>query len=391
MRSSDVIEDLVKRIVDTNFNNFSLMSGRLGRIVLLTTLKISATSFDDIIENDLKKAILFLDRFNYNNDTTFCNGMAGLGWVLKSLESNNYHIDLSKEYWEKINYCIKKSIDTDIKCFNYDFLHGAIGKLHYLRLNKDNNFNKLNKAFIKHLNQSKIKEQYGIAWHKPLINPILKEDSKGVKYDMGLAHGIPSILNYLTDIYSLEIERETVRKLINDSIAYLLSLKYKHTNLSVFPSFVFEDNRLNESRLAWCYGDLGIAYSICRAAIICERNDWLGEGIEIALKTCERKSHINTLIFDASLCHGAAGLTIIYEKLFEMTRNETFQSTNSYWSSIVDKMLLKTLNQYHYKFYDTKNGWEDRNGLLDGLIGTTLSILSRDPQCNKDWTSCLLI
>lgn len=386
MSKLNIVDDLVEQIANADYRNFSLMSGSLGRVLLLTSYR---NNYDDVVKSDLKKAVLFLDKFNYFNDTSFCNGMAGLAWLLRSNQRNFYEIEMSKTFWRKIDNCIVKSIYDDIQNHNYDYLHGAIGKLHYLKLVGGDIYYNSNNAFIKHLDNSKIVERKGVSWRKPLINHTKSQYSKAIKYDIGLAHGVPSILNYLAEVYLIDKEQSLAYSLICNSVDFLLSLKSRHSTSSIYPSFIFEDNEFNESRLAWCYGDLGVAYAICKAAVVCQRNDWLEEAIHITLETCKRKSHKSTLVFDSSLCHGAAGLGLLYFKMFELTGNQHFRNVSIYWNSVVGEMLITSENQCEYKYYDSINGFESKMGLLDGLIGTVFSILNMRQQCDKNWIHSL--
>jgi hypothetical protein len=95
-------------------------------------------------------------------------------------------------------------------------------------------------------------------------------------YNLSLSHGIASIVALLCKILekcssNLEV-KENAELIIRKAINYILSNeidfeKYK----SHFPNIsvdYYNDKQIYGSRLAWCYGDLGIAYILLRAALV---------------------------------------------------------------------------------------------------------------------------
>ena len=68
------------------------------------------------------------------------------------------------------------------------------------------------------------------------------------------------------------------------------------------------------SRLAWCYGDLGIAAVLLSAARAADNATWEREAIQIARLAAQR-TLANSGVQDAGLCHGSAGIAPLVQPL----------------------------------------------------------------------------
>ena len=153
---------------------------------------------------------------------------------------------------------------SEIKSMNFDYLHGALGfGIYFLsRIQKNR---KVENYLIELVNElekeSKIDIKNSLRW------PPLKmtKDTKGVISNLSLSHGMASIIVFLSKVYNQNILKEKNYKLLDGAITYILS---NHLDSSIFyscfPSMIVESEKSSNSRLAWCYGDLGIGMSFIK-------------------------------------------------------------------------------------------------------------------------------
>jgi hypothetical protein len=86
------------------------------------------------------------------------------------------------------------------------------------------------------------------------------------------------------------------------------------------------------TRLAWCLGDASIAVALLAAAAAFDREDWLTIARELALNASMRPLGF-TGVVDAGLCHGAAGLAHVFNRMFRATGEERLAVAARDWFS----------------------------------------------------------
>jgi lantibiotic modifying enzyme len=279
----------------------------------------------------------------------------------------------------------------DIEKGNYDFLHGAVGNGTYFlnRLNKKESKDYL-KELIDHLD--KISHKKGgdkIAWESVL------DHEKGTKgYNLSLSHGISSIIAFLAKMLEKEIYIEKVSSLLNGAINYLLSHALDTEKYSSnFPSWISDDYPAGSSRLAWCYGDLGIGIALWQAARAAGNKEWEQKAFDVLLHTTNRRDLKENAVIDAGLCHGAAGIAHIYNRMYHYTGRNIFRESTLYWLDHTLKMAVYTDGCAGYKAWHTEKygGWVAESGLLEGVAGIGLMLVSIVSDIEPKWDRCLFL
>ncbi len=317
---------------------------------------------------------------------TFCNGISGILW-------SYCHLVNTKVVASNIDEIIGHDIDVFLAHHtknsllegNYDYLHGGGGvNIYFLE--------RLNNKFILSYLRENIKILYKIS--KELNDGISWKDWKNEsEYNLGLAHGVPSIIILLSRAFEADIERPLVRELLAKSIHWLLKQKKSNKDTCLFPSVLSKDNGIPFSRLSWCYGDLGIAIAILQAGIITTNQEWIIEGINIALHSSTRKEHTETYVNDTCLCHGSSGIALIFNRLYYYTGKNEFRTAAKYW---YDQTISFYRFNGHFDMWATKdkgqtNNWERYTGLLEGLAGVGLALLASIYNIEPKWDRCLLL
>ena len=102
---------------------------------------------------------------------------------------------------------------------------------------------------------------------------------------------------------------------------------------SFFPYITIESSEsLSKSRLAWCYGDLGIATTLYQAGITFDRQDWVTKSLEIfRFAAVWRRDLEGNMVNDACLCHGSSGIGHIFYRMWYNTKISEFKEAADYW------------------------------------------------------------
>ena len=189
-----------------------------------------------------------------------------------------------------------------------------------------------------------------------------------------MAHGAPAILGLLRGIEEARIEPERARGLIDAGAPWLLAQATGATSPR-FPYWVAEDGPSPPSRVAWCYGDLGIA-----AVLLANGRDrWWDAGLEIARDVAQCPIEAAG-VCDAGLCHGAAGAAHIFNRLFHLTGDPALRDTARVWC--VEALRMRQPGAGVGGFYALVRD-QDLNdqpladpGLLNGAAGIGLALLA---------------
>ncbi len=377
--------------------NFSLLAGRTGVVIcLLNSYRLIRNEYwfskllNDyyyILEFELKNNLDFF---------TFCNGSAGVGWAALYLQSNlkEYGIDdLDDETLNRLDAELQERTLIALKGGNFDYLHGGLSGVIY---------------FLDRLQSLPGRNEYLADIVRTLSNIAIENNEKGeimwdsnydgtsvFEFNLGLAHGIPSVICLLSLIKLEGVAPENCASLIEKSINWLLAQKKtKGSSASLFPSIL--NDAYDKSRLAWCYGDLGIAICLLHASKATNNDSWRKEAINIAQRASERRDFRSTLVYDACICHGTSGLILIYNMLYQETHIEDFRLTALFWIEETLKMSLPIGDEEEFKFWepgenDSAGAWVNTYGLLEGLAGVSLALQAAvAPQYSK-WTRALLI
>jgi lantibiotic biosynthesis protein len=322
---------------------------------------------------------------------TFCTGISGFYWILVNLHERGLIDDTSMAVidFKKMEQNSFDLIDDG----NYDFLHGCIGisySLLYMPRRYYDNIESYTQKILEELTK-RMDNESGMIHDFDFVN----NKSKPNKINLGLAHGIPSVLKYSLECYKKNVCPVLSKGIAEKVIDYIITHANSDKNESYY-GYAIEDEHIEDSigsRLAWCYGDLTIAYILYQASVVLSRSE-IGEyAMEIFSHCLLRKEPENTGVFDAGFCHGSAGIAHIYNKMWHQTGDDRFKKATEYW-------LAETLNysQFEdgiigYKKFDPelKGGpYVSDPSLLEGTIGIALVLFSYLTN-DFDWDYCMLL
>ena len=224
---------------------------------------------------------------------------------------------------------------------------------------------------------------------------VLDHETGEKGYNISLSHGISSIAAFLIRLYQLNFETERVARTLTKTIMYILDqITYTKGSISYFPSYSKESSAGNSfSRLGWCYGDLGVASILWRAAIILENKEWEIIAIRILIHNCKRCDLLENAINDAGLCHGSAGVAHIFWTLYLNTRMRVFKEATDFWLNVTMQMAKYADGLAGFKAWRAEKfgGSIKSNLLLDGIGGIGLALLSQLNSSKVAWNECFML
>lgn len=363
----------------------SLLTGKAGVITFnFFYLKYFGINGEKKFQKDIQ--LVAENSFNYKHPT-FCTGKPGINWFFTFLYKNQI---IDEEDWNFIcsddEYFAEFSLNT-LKKGNYDFLHGAIGIAYYFLYAKpqfsssffSQFFFILNSLIENSVNKSTI-PAYNHETDQVIANQV----------NLGLSHGIPSILKFSLQCYKQNICPDQAKQLYRNISNFLVANVNKDHTHCYFPfSIDFNDSRAIKNRLAWCYGDLSLAYILYQAGVVYSDKKIIDFSLEILRNCTQKKDYIDTLVMDGGLCHGSAGVAHIYNRLWVSTNEYIFKEATNFWIHKTIDFANMYGGQYK-KYVLTTKEYNSEPSLLEGAAGVGLVLLSY-LSGDLSWDYCLML
>ncbi len=191
----------------------------------------------------------------------------------------------------------------------------------------------------------------------------------------GVPHGVPGVVAALS---SVAAARETVAGAVDWLCAHRLPD-------GCFPGAV-RDAPEAPVRQGWCYGDPGVAIALHRSG--------LPDAQRIAI---ERARFVGGLdldgarLRDASLCHGAAGVALILDRMHQATGDPELGEAARIWFRRVVELAHEGQGIGGYQFAREPGEWVDDASILTGAAGVGLALLAATTPVAPDWDRLLLL
>ncbi|MEE4257549.1 MAG: lanthionine synthetase C family protein [Bacteroidales bacterium] len=325
-------------------------------------------------------------------DLRFSSGLAGIAWIVHHLsETGLLKCDVDGIF-EHLDDCLYDFMISEIKAGHYDYLHGALGiALYFLRQPHNEKYRQYLAELVSELEKIADNDKENtIKWVSPA-----NESSRKIVYNLGLSHGMSSIVLVLAKIYEAGIANEKCSSLIVRSLEYILKQKLPTAEYnSYYPSLALESmDSFSSSRLAWCYGDLGPGLAFLNGGKVLDLSSYSLHGQDVLLATCRRKDQHENKVFDAGICHGSSGLALMYNILYQQTKLTSFRDAALYWLDVTLNKAFHGDGIAGYKswYHPEYGGWKCSAGLLDGAAGIGLSLLSFVQEDEPTWSRSLLL
>ena len=314
----------------------------------------------------------FLEKISNNLFThTFCSGISGVFYLLRFVNQYKFlDIEIS-EAESSYESFLNKRLEIEFMKKNHDFMHGALGIGFYFLENLNKQTSKSLHKLVDQLEIGSIKTSNGRKWES-----LYAYDE--YKYDFGLAHGMSSIIIFLSKILKIGINGSKAFSLLTDAVNLIISDQIDHTKYnSHFPDSEYpEQSKIHGSRLAWCHGDLGICLALWQAGRITCNKQWTSIAINVLKKTTLRKDLNKNGVIDAGFCHGASGIAQIFLRMYHETLHIDFLNASNYWIAQTLNMAIFNDGAASYKTLGDNNNWIIDHTLLTGISGIGLVLIS---------------
>lgn len=326
--------------------------------------------------------------YRQTQSKTYCSGLAGFCWLALHLKKKGW-LDIDPDIVLKdIDLLIIQSVQDNLNINFHDFLHGYSGQLHYLVFRyteaKDSaTKTELRRLLIEFRLQILKKSENlltGVNWRSKSYDHL--------GYNFGLAHGTPGLISVLASLYEIDNDLQT-HDIIYDACQNLFSFINDSDVGSIFPNFITIDGiRSGKSRLGWCYGDIGVFISLLnvnKSIPGCVNDNQMGMIVSSILLRMDLPENG---IRDAGICHGTSGIAIFFNRLFRLHPLPEYRDSAHYW---VNKTIDFEKSPIGLQSWFGSQGYTKEYGILEGISGIGLTLLSAIDENVNDWDNALLI
>jgi class I lanthipeptide synthase len=320
-------------------------------------------------------------------------GIAGIGFVFQHLRNTGL-LDQGEDLnLSELDEAISMGAELDFREGKWDPLHGLTGLgIYFIERHKETGQKKYLEKIVDQIGALSVVENGFTVW----VTRGLRHYSKD-NYNFGMAHGMPGLLSFLAQVYSLDIRKSAIEQMIRSCLPFLLSHRSGKQYLYCFPGSIelipdpeTGKRKILPSRNAWCYGDLGMANMLIHCGRSLNQDNWYQMGIDIALRTTNIPFN-DSRCADAPFCHGSLGLVHQYNRLYHTTGEKQFKNAAGNWLDATRVHYYRPgrfAGGYACRSFDEAAGKYElisSYGLLEGIAGIGLVYLSCQYDIKPDW------
>lgn len=383
-----IAEDLAKQAVDGPL----LARGKAGVAILYAYLALARAD-----HGDEQTAVRLLNQAvdavaAMKMAPCFFTGFAGIAWANAHLEGRVLH-SIDEDANDEIDLVLQTHLRQSPWRGDYNLLTGLVGFGVYAleRMPREAAINCL-ESIIDRLGETAERTAVGITWFTPP-----DEHGGHGHYNLGLAPGVPGVIAFLAQVCApgderLGRARTKTRPLLDGAVAWLLA-QQSADGTQGFPSKMGPGISPTPARIAWCYGDLGIAVALLRAARDVQKPAWEEKALMIADRAANRRPEIAG-VKDCGLCHGAAGVAHLFNRLFQATGDSGYAAAARFWFARTLEMRRPGSGIAGFSALFPEAGverWVLEPGLLRGAAGIGLALLAAATPIEPSWDRMLLV
>jgi lantibiotic biosynthesis protein len=234
----------------------------------------------------------------------------------------------------------------------------------------------------------------GLTWFTPpeqLPKQQLRQCPSGY-YNLGVAHGVPGIVSFLSQVVTTGVEARRAQALLESSVEWLMAQQRPPQAQSRYSYWCLPGQDGGDSRLAWCYGDLGIAATLLLSARLVAKPEWETAGTAL-MDRCVAWPVERAGVCDAPLCHGALGVAHIFNRAYQDDGNQTYRNAARVWfeHGLAMRQPGKGVGGFFAWKPEKQPNWDPDPSFLSGSIGIALALLSAIYPVEPEWDRLLLL
>jgi hypothetical protein len=321
-------------------------------------------------------------------------GIAGVGWAAHQATWRSGASTLDA-LCDEIDLAIHRRLTSDSTENEFDLLSGLVGLGVYVesRLPRPIARESLTKI-VERLESLAEEAPPGIAWRarSETFSPALRSMCPNGYFSLGLAHGAPAILVFLSRCAHLDIARPAALRMIEPALAWLRSQK---RDVSPYYSHRVEPGKKrNGGRIAWCNGDPGVASAILSTGRLLGRPEWMDEALALARSAAECPPSRDG-IQDTGLCHGTAGVAHIFNRIAQFSADSELELAASRWFERTLSMRRPRVEIAGFPAWDRdpsgRAEWVTDGAVLTGAAGVALALAAAISHLPPWWDQLFLL
>ncbi len=379
------------RIADVHDYDASLGSGQAGIALFLAeygdvTGDPAATALAlELLDEAIEKTAA-ADRLS----PRFYVGPVGLGWTLSVLGGRLIDDDPSTS---DVDDFVGRVLDVPSWEGSFDLVQGLTGLGVYSLERLPRPSARAQAEQVVALLAALAEESpYGVGWRTTpdMFAPRAAKFPDG-HHDFGLAHGAAGVVAFLAHAVAAGIT--SARTLLEPAVGSLLAHRLDgaaEPQRGAYPGLVGLNATPAGTRFAWCYGDPGAAVALLAAGRALDRSDLVDEAVWV-VRGCLARDAVNGGVVDAGLCHGAAGLGHLFNRLGQTLGDESALVLAQRWfgHALDHRAPDVPIAGFPYRL----PGGPDRPmaDLLVGAAGVGLALLAAVTPEEPWWDSFLLV
>jgi len=382
-------EHIVKNLSPLDEPGF--LAGRAGQLLFLwcaarrvpasvSTAKLEAL-LDDLSPN-----------MNALYPMSFGYGLSGIAWLYEFiLDDTEYQADFNANTDIALcDYVMSVTVSDE-----YEYVLGLNGIAAYAarRVRHGQGYELVDKLVDKIIGRAHFFDVNECSWPTQTSSTYcLIKASTEREFNLGLAHGVPGTLAALVALIPAITDKSKRLNAMNTLRAgcnWLLKAQQDPESFgSYFANLVGYPAK---SRLGWCYGDATIALTLFRAGLLLSEQRFTDVACKMSLHASSRNPN-EAMIHDTALCHGAAGLLLIFTLLRRYYPHPNIDTAVSQWRDFVlQRFELQGLAGFNkLKDGPDNSHFEEDNSFLSGYAGVGLCLLIADGQ-EPTWVDALLL
>jgi lantibiotic modifying enzyme len=391
----EIARDLQRRIASSSEPFFSLAQGLAGQALFFAYLDraLPGQGHDDFALDLLEQAVESLAVPNVR--AGLYSGFVGVGWTAEHLQG--WLLDPEDpDPAEEIAAALRQHLEVSPWQRHFDLIGGLVGfGLFGLERYPRPGAEECVELAVTRLLETAERQGAGRTWltMPELLSPEGRQMTPDGQYDLGVAHGVPGVVRFLAEAAAAGMGPPETRSLLADAARWVIACK-QPLGGSLFPAHLAPgQERKHGSRLAWCYGDLGVAAAMLGAARFAGEPSWEREALEWA-EAAAARTEASSAVREAGLCHGAAGVAHLFNRLYQATGNPALGEAARAWFERTLGYRQPGQGCAGFRAWvvddDKKMVWQDDPGFLAGSAGIGLALLAALFPIEPAWDRVLL-